>query len=150
MTRVMPVSTDGAQSRARDLVVAEARDDAGNGATPLEIRYIALWPVTRLAIAFWSSVGAFVVAVFLAVWVVLTSAGVVSNVERFVRDITGVKSFQVMSNTVLASIAILVLIGVIVAVAMTVLAAACYNALASLIGGIRFDLAAGRAPRSNR
>lgn len=108
-----------------------------DGNTSVTVARFDLWSVARVAIVFWSCIGAMVIAAFIVTWLALSSAGVVSNVEHFVVDVTGLKRFRVTSNEVLSGIALLVFVGVIVSIAITVLAAASYNAIAALTGGLR-------------
>lgn len=126
------------QPLAEVALVPESPSDIDEREVSIEVLRVGLWSVGRLAIAFWSFVGALVVAALAFVCAVLTSTGVISKVEHFVRDLTGVKSFHILSNTVLASLALLVFMAVVGAIVATVLAAACYNALTTLVGGVRF------------
>jgi hypothetical protein len=94
-----------------------------------------------MAVVFWSCVGVVVIGAFLVTWAILAGAGAVSNFEHFVADLTGATHFHVMSNTVLAVLALAIFLATAVSMALTVLAAAAYNSLASLIGGIEVTTA---------
>jgi hypothetical protein len=133
---------------ARTLVLAA---DAGRPES-LTITRVDVWSVARLSVVFFSTVGAIAIGAFLCTWAILAGAGVVSNFEHFVADVTGVKDFHVMSSTVLGVIALAIFLATAVSIALTVLAAAAYNALAALVGGIQVDCRepAPSAPRNNR
>jgi hypothetical protein len=135
MARAPLVSTSVDGDGAPRLTVAPDRAQRST----ITVARVDLWSVARVAIMFWSCIGAMLIGAFIVLWGILASAGAVSNFEHFVADVTGVKQFHVMSNTVLGAIALIVLLAMLVSIAMTVLAAACYNALTSLMGGITVE-----------
>jgi hypothetical protein len=97
---------------------------------------LCLWSVAKVAVVFWTCVGALAVAAVFVVWMLLSSAGVVGNFEEFVIDMTGVEDFRVLSGTVTSALVLLVCLGVVVAVVVTVVAAEFYNVVARTLGGI--------------
>jgi hypothetical protein len=102
----------------------------------LTVRRVYLWPIARLAIVVWCAAGLAILLTVIAVLTTLRMSGTINRFEEFVTDLTGLEEFHVMSDAVLGTIAILVLLFVVTAIAFTVLAAAFYNAHAALVGGI--------------
>jgi hypothetical protein len=97
---------------------------------------LRLWSVAKVAVVFWSCVGVLAIAGVLMTWLVLTSAGVIENFEEFIRDMTGVDEFKVLSGTVMSMLILLVCLGVVFATTCTVIAAEFYNIVARTLGGI--------------
>jgi hypothetical protein len=130
-------------ARKRKLTVANtspeliARDGvAADGIRRVTIRRLRLWSVAKVAVVFWVCVGILTVGAMFMTWLLLTSAGVIGNFEQFVTDMTGVEDFRVLSGTVLAALVLLVCVGVVVATAITVIAAEFYNIVAATLGGV--------------
>jgi transmembrane protein DUF3566 len=107
----------------------------------VSVQRLRLWPVARVAVVFWTCVGVMLSLATIVTWALLSSAGVVSNFEKFVEDITGVKDFRVMSGTIILMLVLLVCLFVIVATTLTVVGAAFYNLVSRTIGSIEFDSA---------
>ena len=105
------------------------------------VHRLRLWPVARVAVVFWTCIGAMLTLATIVTWALLSSAGVVTNFEKFVEDMTGVKDFRVMSGTIILMFVLLVCLFVIVGTTMTVICAAFYNLVSRTIGGIEFDTA---------
>jgi hypothetical protein len=110
----------------------------------MTITRVYLWPVARLAIVVWCAVGAAILLTVGAVLTLLSGSGTIGRFEEFITDLTGLENFRVMSDAVLGTIAIAVAIMVVCAIAFTVLAAAFFNAYASIFGGI--DLGCAEHP----
>jgi hypothetical protein len=104
------------------------------------VTHVYPWSVAKVAVIFWAAVGICVMGAVFFTWALLSMSGAISNFEHFMTDLTGLKHFQVMSAPVLFGIALLCAIATIVSIALTVLGAVFYNALASLTGGVEVDL----------
>jgi hypothetical protein len=98
------------------------------------------WSVAKVAVIFWVAVGMCAFGVVFMTWAILSLSGAISNFEHFVNDLTGLKHFHVMSATVLFGIALLCALATAVSIALTVLGAVFYNALASFLGGVEIDI----------
>jgi len=89
-------------------------------------------------------------------WVVATSMGLTHSFQSFVRDI-GFEGFQLDARPVFLAVGLLGLAWIVSIVVLSLLAAACYNAFASLCGGFRYiirpherrTMARGEAPAVN-
>jgi hypothetical protein len=114
------------------------------------ITHVHLASVARLAVMFWSCIGMVSVLGLVGLSGFLNATGTVKQFERFVVDLTGVKEFHLFSEPVLRGAALLVLVFVVVAIALTILAAACFNALASLAGGVEVSASPKREKTSGR
>lgn len=100
------------------------------------VAHVHLWSVAKVAFVFWSLVALLVAGATFMTWTYLTASGAVGNAEEFVADLTGLEEFRIMSATL--GIAMLALAGlfVVVAVTLTVAAAAFYNVLTRAVGGV--------------
>ena len=127
------VSFDHVDARELDWSGAQDRQRVG-------ITNVSPWSVAKVAVIFWAAVGVCVFGAVFVTWAVLSMSGAISNFEHFVADLTGLKHFHVMSATVLFGIALLCALATVVSIALTVLGAVFYNALASLMGGVEVDL----------
>jgi len=105
------------------------------------VHRLRLWAVARVAVVFWTCVGAMLALATVVTWALLSSAGVVTNFEKFVEDMTGVKDFRVMSGTIVLMVVLLVCLFVVATTTLTVISAAFYNLVSRTIGGIEFDSA---------
>ena len=100
------------------------------------ITRLRLWSVAKVAVVFWVCAGILTIGAVFMTWLLLASSGVIGNFEQFVTDMTGVEDFRVLSGTVLGALVLLVCVGVVVATAVTVIAAEFYNIVAATLGGI--------------
>lgn len=100
------------------------------------ITRLRLLSVAKVAVVFWMCAGLLAMGGVLVSWLLLTTAGVTGNFERFVTDMTGVKEFHVVSGTVIGALILLLCLGIVVGTVMTVVAAAFYNIVAMTIGGV--------------
>jgi hypothetical protein len=114
-----------------------ARDGDGFAVTrDSSVTHVHLLSLAKVALVFWTCVAALAAGVFVVAYLVLTGAGAIDRAESFVADMTGLEDFRVVSGTVLAGVVLLLVVLDVVAVTLTVLAAAFYNALARLVGGV--------------
>jgi hypothetical protein len=107
-----------------------------------EVTRVEMWTVIRVAVVFWTLAGAVCFGAVLVVWAILSGSGQISRFDRFVEGATGLTHFQVMSSAVLGAIGLAMLVLVLIAIVLTVVAAAFYNSFASLIGGVELRLRA--------
>jgi hypothetical protein len=112
-------------------------DAAPDGEQEIELVCVRLWPVAKVT----SFYGAATVAVWLSAlaiaWVVATSLGLTHSFESFMRDI-GFEGFQLDARPVFIAIGLLGLAWIVSVLVLALLAAASYNAFASLFGGFRY------------
>jgi transmembrane protein DUF3566 len=107
----------------------------------VRVHRLRLWSVARVAVVFWSCVGVMLSVATVVTWALLSSAGVVTNFEKFIEDMTGVKDFRLMSGTIILMLVLLVCLFVVVVTTLTVAGAAFYNLVSRTIGGVEFDSA---------
>jgi hypothetical protein len=105
-----------------------------------ELTRVSLPSVARVAIAFWTCVGALIAGGLLALTAFLSAAGAIDKVESFVADLTGADEFRIMSGSILVALLLLVAAFVIVATTLSVAAAAFYNVMSHFTGGIEITL----------
>jgi hypothetical protein len=115
-------------ARLEPLVVAENER--------FQITGITVASVARIAVPFWSFVGATALGVVLVFWGLLRGSGAVARFEHFVDSSTGLRHFHVMSVPIVLVVALFVALMVVIAIALTIVAAMVYNLLATLTGGI--------------
>ena len=101
------------------------------------IARVSLMSVAKLALAFWSAVGVFILCASAVVYTVLNALGIVGNVERFAADLTSNKHFHLVSVQLFLFVLFVTLMFVAIATALTLVGAAFYNLLAHMCGGIR-------------
>jgi transmembrane protein DUF3566 len=100
------------------------------------IRRVDLWTVLKISICFYLT--ALVVVLFAGVclWWIASAVGIVSNIENFIGDLVNSEDFEFLSWNVLRASTFVGLVLVCLMVVCSVLAAACYNLFASVLGGI--------------
>lgn len=116
---------------------ARAFDDASVVLTRrTHVARVHLWSVAKVAIVFWSLIAALFAGTTFITWTYLSASGAIDNAEQFVADLTGLEEFTIMSATLGTVLLALAGLFVIVAVTLTVAAAAFYNVLSRAVGGI--------------
>lgn len=95
-----------------------------------------LWTVLKVSLCFYLCALAVTIVAGIALWFIASAAGVVKNSERFMGDLLSADDFQFLSASILEGAALIGLALVILAVILTLLAAAFYNLFAQLVGGV--------------
>jgi hypothetical protein len=116
--------------------VATDETALGDAAQRVEVTYVQMWSVIRVAVVFWTLAGATCFGALLVVWALLRSSGQIEHFQHFVESATGVQHFHLMSTAVLAAVGMLVLVLVFIAITLTVVAAVFYNSFATFVGGV--------------
>jgi hypothetical protein len=116
---------------ARD---GRAADPALEGAAEVELLAVRLWPVVKVTAFFATATAAVWLTALGVSWVVASSMGLTHSFESFVRDI-GFEGFQLDARPVFLAVGLLGLAWIVSIVVLALLAAASYNAFASLCGG---------------
>jgi Transmembrane domain of unknown function (DUF3566) len=114
-----------------------APDPALEGAEEVELLAVRLWPVVKVTAFFATATAAVWLAALGVAWVAATSLGLTHSFESFVREI-GFEGFQLDARPVFLAVGLLGLAWIVSIVVLALLAAACYNAFASLCGGFRY------------
>jgi len=130
-------------------ILAPAHQDARHTVvepTPMIVRRhstvvrLHLASVAKMAILFWSCVGLLAAGVLVVMRTLLDRYGAVENAESFVRDVTGAEDFRIVSSAIVVMLIVLAALFVLVATTLTIVAAAFYNALARMFGGIEMTV----------
>jgi hypothetical protein len=138
--------TNGAKARTPELAPfpvtapdgnGHAADPALEGAQEVELLAVRLWPVLKVTAFFATATAAVWLSALAVAWVAATSLGLTHSFQSFVRDI-GFEGFQLDARPVFLAVGLLGLAWIVSIVVLAVLAAACYNAFASLCGGFRY------------
>jgi hypothetical protein len=104
------------------------------------VRHVSLWSVTKLALAVWTSIAILFGVTALVLWGMLSAMGVIGNIESFIGQLTGDSHFHLVAGGVMFGGTLAGCAFVCIATVITIAAAAFYNLLAFLTGGLEIDL----------
>lgn len=124
-----------------------APDPALDGVEEVELLAVRLWPVVKVTAFFATATAAVWLAALGVAWMAFTSMGLTHSLESFVRDI-GFEGFQLDARPVFLAVGLLGLVWIVSIVVLALLAAACYNAFASLCGGFRYLVRPRQTPHA--
>ena len=101
------------------------------------VRRIDAWSVFKISLVFWAVVFAILLVAGMLLWNLASTTGTITNVEGFIKDLFGLKTFKFDAGQLLRSAwiigAVLVIGGTALSVTLTVL----FNLISDLLGGIR-------------
>jgi transmembrane protein DUF3566 len=137
--------TNGAKARTPEFAPfrvgqdgdGNAADPALEGAQEVELLTVRLWPVVKVTAFFATATAAVWLTALSVAWVAATSMGLTHSFQSFVRDI-GFEGFKLDARPVFLAVGLLGLAWIVSIVVLALLAAACYNAFASLCGGFHY------------
>jgi len=100
------------------------------------VRKVDTWTVLRFSVLFYLCFLVVLVVAGCLLWAVASSAGIIHNIESFIKDLFALDSFHfnplnILEGTVLGGL-VLVLFGT----GLNVLAAVIYNLISDVVGGI--------------
>jgi hypothetical protein len=101
------------------------------------VRRIDAWSVFKIALVFWVVVVAILLVAGMLLWNLASTTGTITNIEGFVKDLFGLKTFQLNGGQILRSAWIIGGVVVIAGTALTVTMTVLFNLIADLLGGIR-------------
>ena len=104
------------------------------------IRKVDLWSVLKISICFYLTALLVLLLSGVVLWWIASAVGVISNIENFIGDLENSNDFQFLSWSVLRASTLVGLVVVSLMVVCTVLAAACYNLFAGVLGGIEITV----------
>ena len=104
------------------------------------ITKVDLWSVLKMSICFYICSMAVTMVALVALWTIADAAGVVHSVEKFFGDLLQTKDFTFLSKEILRGTLLVAAVFVVLAVVITVIAAAFYNMFAELFGGIELTI----------
>ena len=101
------------------------------------VRRIDAWSVFKISLVFWAVVFAILLVAGMLLWNLASTTGTITNVEGFIKDLFGLKTFKFDGGQLLRSAwvigGVLVIGGTALSVTLTVL----FNLISDLLGGIR-------------
>jgi hypothetical protein len=106
----------------------------------LRLTRINLWSFAKVAFLANCFAAAMFAVLAIGGWAVLRNTGLISNIEGFLADVTGVGDFHLYGEAVFRSFAILLGGFVIAATAIAVAAASFFNLITQMTGGIDLDI----------
>jgi Transmembrane domain of unknown function (DUF3566) len=101
---------------------------------------VDMWSVLKMSICFYICSMAVTMVALVALWTIADAAGVVHSVEKFFGDLLQTKDFTFLSKEILRGALLVAAVFVVLAVVITVIAAAFYNMFAELFGGIELTI----------
>ncbi len=101
---------------------------------------VDLWSVLKMSVCFYICAMAVAMVALVALWTIADAAGVVESVEKFFGDLLQTKDFTFLDEEILRGALLVAAVFVVLAVVITVIAAAFYNMFAELFGGIEVTI----------
>jgi hypothetical protein len=95
---------------------------------------------------FYFAVGCAAVVATLLLWKLLNMGGIVPNVEKFIGELASEEDFHITGSVLFRSAVLAITSFVLFATSLTVLAAALYNLMSPVVGGIDVVLSERPAP----
>jgi len=100
------------------------------------VRRVDTWTVLRISVLFYLTMLVVVLVAGTLLWAVASTAGVIHNFEKFVRDLFSLDSFHFAGPAVLEGTAIGGLVLVLIGTGCNVLVAVIYNLISDVVGGV--------------
>ncbi|HEX9505030.1 MAG TPA: DUF3566 domain-containing protein [Acidimicrobiia bacterium] len=104
------------------------------------IHRVDLWSVLKISVCFYICGMAVTMVAIVALWAIADAAGVIHSVEKFFGDLLQTKNFTFLSTEILRGTLLVSAVFVVLAVVITVIAAAFYNVFAELFGGVEVTI----------
>jgi hypothetical protein len=104
------------------------------------IHRVDLWSVLKIAVCFYLCAMAVTMVALIALWAIADAAGVIHSVEKFFGDLLQTKNFTFLSTEILRGALLVSAVFVVLAIVITVIAAAFYNVFAELFGGVEITI----------
>jgi hypothetical protein len=104
------------------------------------IHRVDLWSVLKISVCFYICAMATTMVALVALWLIADAAGVIHNVETFIGDLLQTKDFTFLDGEILRGALLVSAVFVVLAIVITVIAAAFYNVFAELFGGIEVTI----------
>jgi hypothetical protein len=104
------------------------------------IRRVDTWTVLRFSVLFYISMLVVVMVAGILLWVAASAAGVVDNIEKFVKDLFVLDSFHFRAGLIFRSTLVGGLVLVLLGTGANVLMAVIYNLTSDVVGGIEVSV----------
>lgn len=115
------------------------------------MRKVDTWTVLRFSVLFYLCLLVVVIVAGCLLWAVASSAGVIHNIENFIKDLFALDSFHFDAFNILEGTVFAGLVLVFVGTGINVLASVIYNLISDVVGGVEVvvleeDTSAPRRP----
>jgi len=133
------VHTEPVAERPHELTRKEARQLGRLRARKVRriVRHVDPWSVLKLSLLFYFCLFVVVMVAGTLLYNLAGSAGTISSIEGFIKDIGAFKSFTFKGTVIFRASFLIGLILVIAGTALNVLLAVLFNLISDLVGGIR-------------
>ncbi len=101
------------------------------------VRRIDAWSVFKISLVFWAVVFAILLVAGVLLWNLANTTGTITNVEGFIKDLFGLKTFKFEGDQLLRSAWIMGGVLVVGGTALTVTLTVLFNLISDLLGGVR-------------
>jgi hypothetical protein len=101
------------------------------------VRRIDAWSVFKIALVFWFVVFVILLVAGMLLWNLAETTGTITNVEGFIKDLFGLRTFEFDGGQILRSAWIIGLVLVVGGTACTITLTVPFNLISDLFGGVR-------------
>lgn len=101
------------------------------------VRRVDAWSVFKIALVFWIVFFVILLVAGMLLWNLAETTGTITNVEGFIKDLFGLKTFEFDGGQILRSSWIIGLVLVVGGTAFTVTLTVLFNLISDLLGGVR-------------
>jgi hypothetical protein len=104
------------------------------------VRRIDAWSVFKIALVFWFVVFVILLVAGMLLWNLAETTGTITNVEGFIKDLFGLRTFEFDGGQILRSAWIIGLVLVVGGTACTITLTVLFNLISDLFGGVRITV----------
>jgi hypothetical protein len=104
------------------------------------VRSIDTWTVLKLSLVFYLSILVVVLIAGTVLWFAAEQAGLLGNIQNFIKDLGDFKSFKFDGLVILEICGLTGLVLVLVGTVVNLILAVLYNLIADLVGGIQVTI----------
>ena len=101
------------------------------------VRRVDAWSVFKIALVFWAVTLVIFLVAGLLLWNLAESTGTLTNIEGFIKELFGLKTFEFDGSKVFRASWMIGAVLVVAMTAMTVTMAVLFNLISDLLGGVR-------------
>jgi hypothetical protein len=101
------------------------------------VRHVEPWSVMKVSLIFYFCIWLIMLVAGAVLWRVAVSAGLIDNIEKFIKEIFALQSFRLEAGQIFRAYALGGLIMVVASTVFTVLLTILFNLISDLTGGIR-------------
>ena len=101
------------------------------------VRHVEPWSVLKISLIFYFCIWIILLVAGTILWRVADGSGMIDNIEKFIKEIFALKSFQFDAKRIFRIYAVGGLVTVVAATGFTVLMSVLFNLISDLTGGVR-------------